>query len=85
MIDKSWPYLWKIIEEHNKEKFDKYWSCYDFSNCKHIIRRVSYIENWQLETCVECGNTEVECAHNNFEWNKEGTLLRCKTCGRDGT
>ena len=25
------------------------------------------------------------CDHNRCEWNEAGTLLRCTTCGIDGT
>lgn len=80
----SWPTAQEIAEAQ-AGTFDRNWSCFDLSDCRHTSNACVEKGGWAVEICEACGHTEVRCTHANCEWNTEGTLLRCTTCGIDGT
>lgn len=67
---------------------DRNWSKFDLSECGHKLSTLVERAGWSLDICVACGTVTrgPVCEHPaGFEWNEAGTLLRCKTCGVDGT
>lgn len=89
MSDHPWPTAEEIAKRHNGV-LDRDWSKFDLSECRHsLMVNATPVgvgqPDWFVEYCPICGHTESRCNHNLFEWNEAGTLLRCKTCGIDGT
>lgn len=87
----DWPTADQIAQAQSDSEaggsFDRRWSCFDLSGCDHASpRALVYAGAWVLEICERCGTvTEKNCTHERCEWNEAGTLLRCTTCGVDGT
>jgi hypothetical protein len=89
-IDKSWPTAERIEKAQAPGGFKRDWSCFDRSTCRHeLMTGVTPLGvgqgDWNVMLCTACGHVEVQCNHDKFEWNAEGSLLRCKCCGLDGT
>lgn len=85
-----WPSEREIRLAQTSPRFDRDWSKFDFSECKHgLMIGVTPLgvgqPDWNVEICHFCGHVESQCNHNKFEWNETGSLLRCTTCGTDGT
>lgn len=38
-----------------------------------------------VEICSVCSYITAVCNHDNNDWNEEGTVLKCRLCGLDGT
>lgn len=90
MSDYPWPPEDHIALVHGSPGFERNWSCFDLSGCGHnVMVSVTPLGvnqgDWHVMLCRECGHTTTECLHNKMEWNEAGTLLRCTTCGKDGT
>jgi hypothetical protein len=81
ILDRPWPS--KI--EFRDIKFDRRWSCFDLTDCKHITNSIFYAGDWQVQVCCACGHSESICEHRRCEWSPDETLLRCTTCGIDAT
>lgn len=63
------------------------WSSYPLGECDHALRIDSEVAGWTTSVCVRCGDASPgQCTHPaGFEWVRDGRLLRCRTCGVDGT
>lgn len=95
MRDAAWPSAEQIAAANAtanaaataRTAFDRTWSSFDLSDCKHPLSIGTEVAGWFVDVCVRCGRaTPGVCTHPaGMEWNDEGTLLRCRTCGRDGT
>lgn len=85
-IARPWPTADEIAEAHvlGAEK-PREWSCFDLSDCRHTASHLIERDSWTIDVCDACGYTTVTCNHQTCEWNTEGTLLRCTTCGIDAT
>lgn len=87
----------KLLAEHvalpRDETDDRRWrerTVIDFTGCPHTTCSLIEVENdngvWGMEICVKCGvQVRRECPHTINDWNDDGTLLRCRNCGVDGT
>lgn len=88
-VDQMAAQPWPEVDEGRefKSDADRAWSKFDLGDCDH--RRSSGVEvaGWALDVCVRCGAVvgKVECLHPATQWNEDGTMLRCATCGVDGT
>jgi hypothetical protein len=87
--DYPWPSA-QEIEMAYEGAVTRNWSKFDVSNCRHgLMVGVTPLgvgqPDWNVEICPQCGYVESCCNHNDFQWNDEGTLLRCVVCGLDGT
>lgn len=88
MSTQPWPTAQEIVQAQASDLSEdkaRAWSCFDLSDCKHTSRAVVVVGAWEVEVCERCGDTQTTCTHPSSEWNKAGTLLRCTTCGVDGT
>lgn len=88
MINKSWPSdkEIKVIQGRSKcNKFNREWSCFDLSDCKHNKNVVDYAGKWEVALCSDCGSFIHKVCTHEMIWNEDGTLLRCNICGIDGT
>ena len=85
--DEPWPTAEQIGAAAEARPFDRRWSCFRVDDCTHPIGALAEVAGWSIEVCPLCGHTSnVHCLHEaGFEWNEAGTLLRCRTCGVDGT
>jgi hypothetical protein len=84
----AWPTEERISRLRRFEGvFNRRWSCFDFHQCTHplMVGVGSMWGKWTVEICPICGHTVSQCLHEKMEWNEAGTLLRCATCGIDGT
>lgn len=80
------PTAEQIAKAHaSGDELVRQWCCFDLSDCSHIVSSLAELGSWHVEVCENCGHTEVTCTHMTREWNPEGTLLRCATCGIDAT
>lgn len=69
------------LEVHNKHfKKDGGYSCTAYSDIP-VGNKGSVF----LEVCEKCSYILVVCNHDNNDWNEEGTVLKCRLCGLDGT
>lgn len=89
--DADWPSAAQIAAVNARVesggRFDRTWSCFDLRSCSHALSQCIEVAGWEVEVCTRCGHaTTIGCTHPaGFVWNEPGTLLRCRTCGSDGT
>lgn len=87
MIDKSPKTAEEVKERACHGNFDRKWSMFDLSTCDHPSPlHIVYVNDWEITICPSCATIlQKKCEHKHCEWEADGTLLRCTTCGIDGT
>ncbi|MDO8185852.1 hypothetical protein Q5424_01235 [Conexibacter sp. JD483] len=82
-----WPSPAQIASAHGADRLDRQWSCFDLSDCRHQVTIPTEVAGWAIDVCARYGRkSPSECTHpTGFECDAAGTLLRCRTCGLDGT
>ena len=89
--DYPWPTPAEIAGAHDEARpLDRSWSKFPLDECRHpLMVGITTLgvgqPDWNVEICPDCGHVTSCCNHNRAEWNDAGTLLRCTTCGTDGT